>query len=170
MDQATESNQIFLDAWDLMGQGSPTFERHRGGLVERSWLGHSCPFFNLAVTSRPPSSPTEFRNSIQESSAWAAERGLPWILALCHQTLGDLLPTATALLPELGFAPMMPLTGMEAHQLENPVRDLPSVHRFTEAHASIGDHVMRLNEAAYQMKFGEPGSLATGRLSPVMGA
>lgn len=39
MDHARESNAIFLDAWDAMNHGSPSFESRRGGLVDTSWGG-----------------------------------------------------------------------------------------------------------------------------------
>ncbi|HXH50126.1 MAG TPA: GNAT family N-acetyltransferase [Terriglobia bacterium] len=160
MDRAQESNAVFMDAWEAMGKGSAAFEKRRGGLVEIGWMGYSCPFFNMAVTARPPASMAEFEEAVLETSAWAGERRLPWLLAVCHETMGNLLPESGALLNRLGLAPMMPLTGMEAYDLTSPVRGRPEGEWFTEADESIGEKVVRLNEAAYQMKFGEPGSVS----------
>lgn len=157
--RVTESNTIFLDAWDSLSEGSPAFESQRGGPVEVAWCGYSSPFFNLAVTTRPPESIREFEEAIVETAAWAGERHLPWIFAVCHETMANLLPEAEHLVNQLGFIPMMPLTGMEAYDL-TPARSRPDGEWLTEADESIGGKVIRLNEAAYQMSLGEPGSLA----------
>lgn len=160
LNRVTESNVMFLDAWDALGKGNPAFESRRGGPVEVSWCGYSSPFFNLAVTTRPPESTGEFEDAIAQTTAWAAERRLPWILSVCHETMGGFLPDAERLLNQLGFVAMMPLTGMEAQELTSPARTRPEGTWLTEGDESIGVNVIRLNEAAYQMSLGEAGSLA----------
>lgn len=160
LNRAMESNVLFLEAWDALSKGSPAFERRRGGPIEVSWCGYSSPFFNLAVTTRPPESLREFEEAIVETTNWAAERRLPWILSVCHETMNSLLPDAERQLNEHGFAAMMPLTGMEAYDLTPPARPRPEGRWFTEEHESTGVNVVRVNEAAYQMSLGEPGSLA----------
>jgi GNAT superfamily N-acetyltransferase len=74
--------------------------------------------------------------------------------------MGDVLPKAAALLNQHGFATMMPLTGMAAHELTLSARARPEGAWLTEADESIGGTIIRVNEAAYQMSLGEPGSLA----------
>ncbi len=160
MNAAEESTAIIMSAWDLMAESSPSFETRRGDLVDVSWMGHSCPFFNLAATARPPASIEAFKTALATTSLWAGERRLPWLFALCHDLMGDLLGECERELERVGFAPMMPLTGMAANELLPPARSGHTVDFVTEADSSIGDKVIRLNEAAYQMKFGEPGSLS----------
>lgn len=160
LSRVTESNVIFLEAWEALSKGNPAFERRRGGPIEVSWCGYSSPFFNLGVTTRPPESVREFEEAIVQTANWAGERRLPWILAVCHETMTGLLPDAERLLNQLGFAAMMPLTGMEAQALTPPARIRPEGAWLTEEDESIGANVIRLNEAAYQMSLGEPGSLA----------
>jgi GNAT superfamily N-acetyltransferase len=159
MDRVTESHLVLLDAWQVLSHANPAFESRRGGLIDVAWNGFPSPFFNLAVTARPPASLGEFEAALTETSAWAAERRAPWMLAVCHETLGALLPEATRVLERHGFAPMMPLTGMAADSLTPPRREKPAGMWLTEAEPAIGDHAIRLNEAAYQMPIAEPGSL-----------
>jgi GNAT superfamily N-acetyltransferase len=163
MDKATESNRIFIDAWDALCHLCPVFETRRGGLVETSWSGYPVSFFNLAVTARSPVSLADFEHAARDTAEWAAERKLPWIFAVCHETLGNLLPEAGQALERMGLVPMMPLTGMEASKLAPPSRPTPDAAWLTETGASTGGDVIRLNEAAYQMALGEPGSLAMER-------
>lgn len=163
MDRAQESSAIFIGAWEVLGKGSPASESRRGGLIEVSWCGYASPFFNLAVTCRPPASLKEFEDAVVETSAWAAERHCPWLLAVCHETLNGLLPEAERALGKLGFTPMMPLTGMEAYELTPPARSRPGGAWLTEAYGETGGHVIRLNEAAYQVELGQPGSMALER-------
>ena len=158
-DAAQESTAIIMSAWDVMAHASPSFETRRGDLVEVSWMGHPFPFFNLAATARRPASIEEFKSAVVATSAWAGERRLPWLFALCHDLMGSLLEDCERELTQLGFAPMMPLTGMEANEPLTPSRSGSAVEFVTEGDATIADKVVRLNEAAYQMKFGEPGSL-----------
>ena len=53
---------------------------------------------------------------------------------------------------------MMPLTGMEATGLKPAERPSPAAEYLDEAAQDIGAKSLRINEAAYQMKFGEPGA------------
>lgn len=160
MDRARESNAVFIDAWGALNAGGPAFESCRGGLVEISWGGVPVVFFNLAVTARTPSSAAEFEASVADTCAWATERGAPWLFAVCHETLGGLLPAAGAVMERFGLAPMMTLTGMAADELAPPAHPLPAGRYRTEAEPQTADLMLRLNEAAYQMPLGEPGSLA----------
>ena len=160
MDRARESNVILLDAWDAMSRSGPGFECRRGGLVDLSWSGYPTFFFNVALTARPPASFAEFGDAVESTCAWAESRRVPWLFAVCHETMGEHLPEAGRLLERLGLAPMMPLTGMEADELAPSRRGMPDGAWLTEADESIGQVVMRLNEEAYQTQLGEPGSLA----------
>jgi hypothetical protein len=159
MDAAVESTAIIMSAWNVMAKASPSFETRRGDLVDVSWMGHPCPFFNLAATARPLASIEAFKDAVAATSRWASERRMPWLFTLCHDLVGGLLGDCQRELERLGFVSMMPLTGMEADELLPPARSGMTVEYLTEADSSIGDKVIRLNEAAYQMKFGEPGSL-----------
>lgn len=159
MDRVTESHEVLLDAWQALSHANPAFESRRGGLIDVAWNGFPCPFFNLAVTARPPASIAEFEAALTETSAWTAERHAPWLLAVCHETLGETLPEAARVLENRGFAPIMSLTGMAADSLTPPCRERPAGAWLTEAEPSIGDCTIRLNEAAYQMPLAEPGSL-----------
>jgi len=159
LDRVTESNAILMAAWDVMSQGSEGFESLRGGLVEVSWSGYPVIFFNLAVTARPPASIEELEAAAGATFRWAEQRKVPWIFAVCHETMGELMPYAETMMQRLGFAPMMALTGMDANELSAVRRPTPKGPLLTEADSSIGDKVIRLNEAAYQTALGEPGSL-----------
>ncbi len=163
MERARESNAVFVDAWDALNSGSAGFESCRGGLVEVSWGGVPVVFFNLAVTARTPSSAGEFEVAALDTSAWTAARTLPWLFAVCHETMGELMPEAGRTLERLGLAPMMALTGMAAEEVSPPHREPPAGRCRTESDAQAPDLMLRLNEAAYQMPLGESGSLAMER-------
>lgn len=159
MDPATESNVIFVQAWDAMNRDCKDFDSFNGDLLKGSWSGHPVMFLNMAVTMRPPTGAAEFRGAVRDLSSWAAERKLPWMLAVCHETMGGLMDDAVKILDGEGMAPIMPLTGMEtSHVLPDP-RPRPEEAWLTEVSEGIGGKVMRVNEAAYQMPLGEPGSL-----------
>ncbi|MBS1825144.1 MAG: GNAT family N-acetyltransferase [Acidobacteria bacterium] len=158
MEKAIESNRIFLDAWDVLNRDNPGFESKRDELVGISWSGFPAFFFNIAVSTAPPDSVGDFHAALEETLDWAAMRRLPWMFVLCHDLMGPLLPDIQDVLSQAGLAPVMPLTGMEATRLE-PGRAKPEGVWLTESAAGIGDAVLRLNEAAYQMPIAEPGSL-----------
>lgn len=160
MDRAKESNVIFLKAWDEMNRECAGFETLRGGLIETSWSGQPVMFFNLALTMVTPGGEAEFREAVRGVTAWAAERPVPWMLAVCHETMGGLAWDSARILDEEGFVAMMPLTGMDAAELTTDVRGRATGSWLTEADEGVGRRVMRVNEAAYGMPLGEPGSLA----------
>ncbi len=159
MDPATESNAIFVQAWDAMNRDCEGFESFHGDLLKGSWSGHPIMFLNMAVTMRPPTGAVEFRSAVRNLSFWAAERKLPWMFSVCHETMGQLMDDAVNILDEEGMAPIMPLTGMEASRVLPDPRPRPEGVWLTEVSDGIGGKVMRVNEAAYQMPLGEPGSL-----------
>ena len=164
IERVQKSHRVLLDAWDAMGHGSSAAESVRGGLIEIAWCGLPVSFFNLAVTSGTPGPVGDFEAAVRQACDWAAVRQQPWILALSHETLGDLLEPARGVLEAQGFAPMMPLTGMEADELLPPARPEADVKWLTEESPEIGGTVLRLNEAAYQMPFAEPGTLPMERV------
>jgi len=94
MDRALESNRIFLDAWDVMNQDAPGFASLRGGLFEASFCGVASPFFNLVIAARRPESLDEFAASFKELHRCTAAQQVPWILTLCHEIFGELMPGA----------------------------------------------------------------------------
>mgnify|MGYP002789663280 CR=1 FL=1 len=159
MNRAVESNVIFRDAWDEMNREAPGFAQRRGGILEASFSGAPMPFFNLAFTMAPPGSRAEWASAVDETTEWAGAQGAPWLLVTEPETLGAIKSEAEALLIERGFAPMMQLMGMEAGELTEPSRAKPEGTWRTEQDAGAASQVIRLNEAAYQMSFGEPGSL-----------
>jgi GNAT superfamily N-acetyltransferase len=148
-----------MDAWDVMNRDCPKFEKRRGGLMEASWCGHPVMFLNMAVTARTPASAREFAAAVEEMKEWAGQRKVPWMLAVCHETMGALMPEAERILGETSFVAMMPLTGMETERLNPPMRPRPEGRWLTESDEGVGGPVLRVNEAGYQMKLAEPGAL-----------
>lgn len=159
IDRVAESNQIFLSAWDAMVGDAPGFERLRGGLFEVSWSGLPVTFFNLALASRKPESASELELALNEVVAWTAERKQPWLLGICHQTMGDMMPEAERLLAAAGFGSIMGLAGMDAAEVVPSGRPTPPAPALTESEPGIGSKTLRVNEAAYGMTFAEPDSL-----------
>lgn len=158
MNKATESNHIFLDAWDALNRDNPGFDSRRGELIGISWSGYPVFFFNVAATTRRPDSVEAFSQALDETKAYAAENAQPWMFVLCHELMGDLLPAVQDAMGQAGFAPVMPLTGMEAVELK-PGRATPDGVLRTEAEPRVGGPVLRLNEAAYQMPIADAGSM-----------
>lgn len=158
-ERARESSRIFIEAWETLNLDDPQSARLRGGLFEASFSGTACPFFNLVSISRAPESLAEFETAFSEILQWTADRKLPWILTLCHELLGDMLPAAGKVLESHGVAPLMPLTGMECSGLQPAARPLPPVTIFTEDTPDAAATCIRINEAAYGMTFAPPGEL-----------
>lgn len=141
-----------------MNSQAPTFLSLRGGAIETSFCGLPAPLFNLAAATKTPESPADFEAGFSAFLEWAQPYGLPFIVYIPHETMGEHLPAVDAYLKSIGFNPFMPLTGMEADALTAPARPLPEGTMCTEAsHDDIGDLVLRVNEAAYHMVMGEPG-------------
>lgn len=158
MNAAHESNQIFLNAWEVIGAGAPDAIRHSLEGMEFAWSGLPSPFFNLALSTAAPASLEAFSTAVADAVAWAAPRNAPWMLGLCHETLGELFTPAVEYLEQNGFGVMMALTGMEA-----PAPKIAPVHTpleiLTEAHERAGYDALRVNSAGYHLEIAPPGSL-----------
>lgn len=155
-----ESSNILLDAWLHLAHGGPAPDSRRDSPIELVWSGYDMPFFNLAVTTATPSSLEDFTASFDDTSAWAAARKSPWLVTLCEETLGNLYPAAHDHLTNHGWAPLFPMTGMEASTLTPATRPAPAGTLITESDPTAGATLLAINSAAYQVEFGAPGTFA----------
>lgn len=164
MNTALESHRIHVDAWQVMHHGVPRAEYQLGGVVEIAWSGIPIIFFNAAVVVRVPQSMEEFVAAVRETVRWTDERqrggAVPWMLAVCPATLGSIHGEALLHLEQNGFALLMTLTGMAAETfgVESGGGRTVDGEWTTESDPAVGRSVVTLNEAAYHMAMGDPGT------------
>ncbi|MBI4889596.1 MAG: GNAT family N-acetyltransferase [Acidobacteria bacterium] len=159
MDPILESHAIFVDAWDALNEENPAYQSRRGGLIDVSWGGVPLSFLNLGVVMRSPATLSEFTDALADTIAWTRHLSHPWLLAVPHETVGPLLAEIESELAARGMVALMPLTGMVADDIRAADRPLPTGNWITEAAPRAGFLLSRVNEAAYHMSFGEPGTL-----------
>lgn len=122
-------------AWELFCIPAPGYARHSAPGVECIFSNVPIPFFNMAVVTSG-----DVASAAEAASTWAAQHPVAWLLAV----------TAPATLPEdLGFVPIMGLTGMLATDVAAPGRlpdGLTLTHVKTDAESQA---LMDINSAAY---------------------
>ena len=89
------------------------YEEAVGG-VHYVFSGIPIPFFNVALVTGRDVSDATLSASGQDACDWASKHDVPWLFVITHEALvaGT---DAGAALDACGLAPLMPLTGMIAH-------------------------------------------------------
>ena len=86
----------------------------------------------------------------REACAWAAPHGVPWLFMVTHDTLKEGVD-AVAELDACGLAPMMPLTGMRAQQVEQTPRVPSDLGMWVPENDADCGAILDVNSAAYGM-------------------
>ncbi len=138
----------FREAWRVLCSASPAARFDAGDGVEYIFCGLPVAFFNVAlVTARHVSGPALAAMG-ERACAWAAATSLPWLFIVTHEALAPGVD-ASSVLDGCGLTPMIPMTGMLAHDI-SPGRPVPDGLRLDvpaddDACAAIFD----VNGAAY---------------------
>ncbi len=147
----------FQDAWRLICAACPGATRGSADGVEYLFSGLSIGFFNVAIVTGPEVSAPALRAGANAAREWAADKRVPWLLLVTHETLVRGVD-ATAVLHESGFMPALPLTGMVADRV--PRASVPPALRLEVPRDEPGiDPIFDINGAAYGI---DSGGLQTG--------
>ncbi|MCC6390367.1 MAG: GNAT family N-acetyltransferase [Bryobacterales bacterium] len=156
-DNVDLSIQQFIEAWRILSSAASSYSTYSAEAVECVFSGVPIPFFNAAVLTARGLSPSAAQSAAERARAWAAGRGVPWMLAATHEAMEPGADCA-AILESCDFVPVMALTGMMAKRVA-PVDNFPDglVLRVPEDDPAC-EAILDVNSAAYGMPFavGQP--------------
>lgn len=113
----------FGDAWRVMCASAPARAITRADGLDYIFSGTPIGFFNIALLTGSALSATTLTEQARQATAWAADKGVPWMFVVTHERLADGLDPAAAL-DASGLAPVLALTGMRAQQIA-PLSESP---------------------------------------------
>jgi GNAT superfamily N-acetyltransferase len=143
----------FRDAWRMMCAPSPTYAAERSAGAEYIFSGLPLFFFNVGLITEHGLSDAALREHGERACTWAADKGVPWILVVTHESLEPGVD-AVATLDECGMAPLMPLTGMLAERLTS-ARQVPEGLELIEPQSDDDCAALTdVNSSAYAMDLG----------------
>jgi GNAT superfamily N-acetyltransferase len=155
------SIQLFRESWRLMFADRPGAMAASGDGVDYVFSGLPIAFFNIAFMTARGDSAEALQARGRAACAWAAGKGLPWLLLVTHEALAPGVDPAAAL-DGAGLAPMLPLTGMMARRI-GPGRAAPAGLQLQVPEDDLGCSAMLdINSAAYGMSL-DAGKSALGR-------
>lgn len=140
----------FTNAWRLMCDASARYKSSRVGDVELVFSGLPIAFFNVGLLTGRGLTASALAESGRGACGWAAKQGVPWLLVTTQEALGDGVD-ATAALDAVGFAPLMPLTGMIAATVAPPARIPEGVQLTTPDNDAACAAITSVNSKAYAM-------------------
>lgn len=140
----------FRSAWRVMCAAAPNSARASMPGMELLFSRIPIPFFNVVVLTDRVESSSSLGKLAKDACAAAAEYAVPWFLVVTYETLAKGIDAA-ATLKECGLAPLVPLTGMIADDVE-PRAQHPAGLELTVPHDDESSAAMvTLNGAAYAM-------------------
>jgi GNAT superfamily N-acetyltransferase len=150
-----------LGAWRIMCAPSPGRTDGSEGGVDFVFSGIPVPFFNVALVTDPRVSSDALASCGRRACAWAADKHVPWLFVVTHDTL-DADVDAAAVLDGCGLAPAMPLTGMLAPHVAPAARVPDGLQLALPADDGLCEAAVDINAAAYGMDL-EAGKTLIGR-------
>ena len=162
-DEVDLSIRQFRDAWRVMCSSTPSRSAAVGDGIEYIFSGLPIGFFNVALLTGRGVPGDELQSHAEQACEWASDKSVPWLFVVTHEAFADGVD-ATSTLDGCGLAPMMPLTGMVARQVD-PVTHIPEGLQLTvpDDDAECG-RVLDMNSLAYGMDL-EAGKVVLGRRS-----
>jgi GNAT superfamily N-acetyltransferase len=123
-DAVSLSLSQFSRSWRQFAAASPGSLVENGNGVEYVFCGLPIPFFNIAFVTEAGLTAEALANSARTASERASGTGMPWMLLVTAERLAPGVD-ASAVLDGVGFAPVIPLTGMVAERV-TPAARVPS--------------------------------------------
>lgn len=164
----------FSAAWRLLCADGPAPASVSTTGIDYVFSGLPIGFFNIALVTGKNLSAEALSVLGQEACAWSSPRDVPWMFVVTHEGLAPGVDATTAL-DAAGLAPIMPLTGMLAHDV-SPAASIPDVLTLSVPQDDAGcASTVDINAVAYGMDF-EAGKRLLGRTAfwkdhvPVVGA
>ena len=139
----------FSQAWRLMCTLAPAPQIVTGDGIEYIFSGCPVAFFNVALVTGRAVDDERLRTHAEAASAWAADKGVPWLLVVTHETLTPGVDAA-AVLDRAGFVALMPLTGMVATQV-TPIAAPSGLELMVPQDDAACAAAVDVNSAAYNM-------------------
>jgi GNAT superfamily N-acetyltransferase len=140
----------FSQAWQVMCSAGPGYERQESGDIEYIFSGIPIAFFNVALmTGRSISSDT-LRRQASDACTWVADKNVPWLFVVTHDTLEPGVDAA-GVLAGCGLAPIMPLTGMVAYQISPATRSASGLQLTVPQENDRLAAILDVNSIAYNM-------------------
>ena len=151
----------FCKAWRLMCAPGATIATETTADTEYIFSGIPVSFFNVGViTARGLSAPA-LQEHGQHACAWAADKDVPWLFIVTHESLEPGVD-AVAALDACGMVPVLPLTGMLAERLTATTR-VPEGLQLTEPQTDDDcAALLDVNSSAYAMDL-EAGKAVLGK-------
>ena len=133
-----------------MCRAGPRCKTATGDGIEYIFGGVPIAFFNVAlVTARSVSGPA-LASIGRAATAWAADKDVPWMFVVTHETL-EAGVDATEVLSPCDLVPMMPLTGMLAQQVQRATSIPPGLKLTVPDDDDGCSAVLDVNALAYAM-------------------
>lgn len=154
MDEEVElSLRQFAAAWRALCSHAPRYRTLSAPDAEYVFSGVPIPFFNASISTGSDLTGTALWRQARAARDWAAESSVPWVFVVTDQCLAPGID-AVAALDEVGFVPVMPLTGMLAEHVAapRPVEGLDLTRSREDADCRS---VLDVNSLAYGMPLGE---------------
>jgi len=140
----------FAGAWRLMSRPSSRYASATVNGVDLVFSGLTVAFFNIGLATGRGLSAGALATSAHHARDWAAGQGVPWLFITTGEALADGVD-ATAALDPVGFAPLMPLTGMIASSVP-PAARMPDGLQLTTPRDPAGcAAITAINSKAYAM-------------------
>ena len=140
----------FTSAWRLMCSGGAQQAAASEDGLEYIFSGLPIAFFNVVVLTGRELTAGDVASRGTAARAWAADKNVPWLFLVTHETLAPGTDAAAAL-DACEFGPMMPLTGMLATQL-TPAARVPEALSLAVAHDDAAcSALVDVNGLAYGM-------------------
>jgi GNAT superfamily N-acetyltransferase len=111
----------FRDAWRVLCAASPDTVVEQTDGIEYVFGGVPISFFNVAILTADQITSQQLEDYAYRALAWAAPRKVAWLFVVTHDALAPGVD-ATKTLEPCGLVPMLPLTGMIAHELTPAAR------------------------------------------------
>jgi GNAT superfamily N-acetyltransferase len=140
----------FTGAWRLMCGASPHFASASPDGVALVFSGLPIGFFNVGALTGRGISAGRLAACAGRACGWAAERDVPWLFITTAEAFEEGVDV-TATLDAVGFAPVMPLTGMVASTVPPPDRIPGDVELTTPADDAACAVITDINAKAYAM-------------------
>jgi GNAT superfamily N-acetyltransferase len=147
------SFQQMLGAWRIMSSASPHRTLASEAGLECIFSGVAVPFFNVALITDARVSAGALAAHGQRACAFAADKNVPWLFVVTHETLEEGVDPA-ATLDACGFVPAMPLTGMVASHLAPATRATDGLDLVIPQDDELCAAAVDINGAAYAMDLG----------------
>ncbi len=155
-DLIAESNEQFRKAWTLFAERIPGGEARELDGVVAVFSNVPVAFFNVILLKEPVSNLNSLAEGIRSGIEYGSSSPHPWLFALCTEWMPK---GGERVCQEMGLHPVLPLLGMAADRLMDPVRPMADLE-FRRAGRDADIRLMsEINARAYGMPQADVDSL-----------